>query len=90
MRITAQEIVEPSVSSEERAHLAEGKEDISNVEASPTELMVREKPEPTLRFEPSVVSAALIASYVEKGYFEEGVCRPPQGEDIPNPKDGNV
>ena len=34
------------------------------------------------------MSAALIASYVDKGYFEEGVCRPPQGEETPVPVEG--
>ena len=34
------------------------------------------------------MSAALIASYVEKGYFEEGIYRPPKGEDTPHPENG--
>ena len=31
----------------------------------------------TLLFEPSVVSQSTIDFYVSKGYFAEGVCRPP-------------
>ena len=50
--------------------------------------MKRDKPEPTLRFGPSLISVALLESYVERGYFPAGVCRPPQGEETPNPEDG--
>jgi len=50
--------------------------------------MKKEKPAPTLRFGPSLMSAALIESYVERGYFPAGVCCPPQGEETPDPQDG--
>ena len=61
---------------------------MSDVDADPSELMKKEKPAPNLRFGPSVMSAALIESYVERGYFPAGVCRPPQGEETPTPEDG--
>ena len=63
-------------------------EDLSNVDADPSELMKKDKPAPTLSFGPSVMSAALIESYVERGYFPAGICRPPQAEETPNPEDG--
>ena len=34
------------------------------------------------------MSAALIESYVERGYFPAGVCRQPQEEETPDPRDG--
>ena len=88
MKITAKDVIEGAGSSEERDHLSEGEEDLSNVEADPSELMKREKPAPTLRFGPSLMSAALIESYVERGYFSAGVCRPPQAEEMTDPKEG--
>jgi hypothetical protein len=44
----------------------------------------------TLLFEPSVVSQSMIDFYVSKGYFLEGVCRPPGQEVIPVPEFGEV
>jgi hypothetical protein len=50
--------------------------------------MKREKPAPALRFGPLLMSAALIESYVERGYFLAGVCCPSQAEETPDPQDG--
>ena len=88
MKITAKEITEGASLSEERDHLSGDEEDLSNVDADPSELMKKDKPVPTLRFGSSVMSAALIESYVERGYFPAGMCRPPQAEETPNPEDG--
>ena len=41
MRITAKDVTEGAGSSEERDHLSEGKEDLSNVDADPSDLMKR-------------------------------------------------
>ena len=76
VKITAKDVTEGAGSSEERDHLSDG-EDLSNVEADPSELMKKVKPAPTLRFGPSLMSAALIESYVERGYFPAGVCCSP-------------
>ena len=59
VRITAKDITEGASLSEERDHLSDG-EDLSNMEADPSELIKKEKPAPTLRFGPSLMSAALI------------------------------
>ena len=88
VKITAKEITEGASLSEEKDHLSGGEEDLSNVVADPSELMKKDKPAPTLRFGPSVMSAALIESYVERGYFPAGMCRLPQAEETPNPEDG--
>ena len=88
VRIKAKDITEGAGLSEKKDHLSEWGEDLSNVDADPSDLMKREKPAPTLRFGPSVMSAALIESYVERGYFPASVCRPPQVEETPNPEDG--
>ena len=88
MNITAKDVTEGAASSEEVEHLSEGEESLSNMDANPSELMKRDKPAPTLRFGPSLMSAALIESYVEREYFPSGVCRPPQGEEKPDPRDG--
>ena len=87
VRLTAKGISEGAGSTEERDHMSEIEEDLADVDADPSDLMKRDKPESTLRFSPSLISAALIEAYVEKGYFLEGVCRPPQGEETPNPED---
>ena len=88
MKITAKDVTEGAASSEEVEHLSEGEESLSNMDADPSELMKRDKPAPTLRFGPSLMSAALIESYVERGYFPAGVCRQPQEEETPDPRDG--
>jgi len=85
VKITAKNITEDAASSEEVEHLSEGEESLSNMDANPSELMKKEKPAPTLRFGPSLMSAALIESYVERGYFPAGVCCPSQGEETPDP-----
>ena len=54
-----------------------------------SELMAPEKCK-TLLFEPSVISQSTIDFYVSKGYFAEGVCRPPGAEVIPVPETGEV
>jgi len=89
VRLTVKDISEGAGSGEEKDHVSEEK-DLSNVDADPSELMKRDKPEPTLRFGPSLMAVALLESYVEKRYFPAGVCRPPQAEETPNPKMGNV
>ena len=88
VRITAKEITEGASLFEEKGHLSGDEEDLSNVDADPSELMKKDKPAPTLSFGPSVMSAALIESYVERGYFPAGMCRLPQAEETPNPEDG--
>ena len=67
VKITAKEISEGASSPEEKDHFSGDKEDLSNVDADPSELMKKDKPAPTLRFGPSLMSAALIESYVERG-----------------------
>ena len=57
--------------------------------ADVSELMALEKRK-TLLFEPSVISQSTIDFYVSKGYFAEGVCRPPRAEVIPVPETGEV
>ena len=64
-------------------------ESLSAVSADVSELMAPEKRK-TLLFEPSVVSQSTIDFYVTKGYFAEGVCRPPGAELIHVPKTGEV
>ena len=64
-------------------------ESLSAVSANMLELMAPEKRK-TLLFEPSVVSQSMIDFYVTKGYFTEGVCRPPGAELIPVPETGEV
>jgi len=59
------------------------------VSADVSELMAPEKRK-TLLFEPSVVSQSMIDFSVLKGYFAEGVCRPPGAEVIPVPETGEV
>jgi len=86
VKITAKDITEGAALPEKAGHLSEGEETF--MDADPSELMKKEKPAPTLRFGPSVMSAALIESYVERGYFLAGVCRPPQGDEMPTPEDG--
>ena len=44
----------------------------------------------TLLFEPSVVSQSTVDFYVSKGYFSEGVCRPPGPEVFLVPRAGEV
>ena len=75
VRITAKDITEGASLFEERDHLSEGEEDLSNVDADPSELMKKDRPAPTLRFGPSAMSVALIESV-------------PQAEETPNPEDG--
>ena len=88
MKITTKEISEGASSPEEKDHFSGDEEDLSNVDADPSELMKKDKPAPTRMFGTSVMSAALIESYVERGYFPAGICRPPQAEETPNPEDG--
>jgi len=64
-------------------------ESLSAVSADVSELMAPEKRK-TLLFEPSVVSQSTIDFSVSKGYFAEGVCRPPGAEVIPVPETGEV
>ena len=64
-------------------------ESLSVVSADVSELMAPEKRK-TLLFEPSVVSQSTIDFYVSKGYFAEGVCRPPGAEVIPVLETGEV
>jgi len=62
---------------------------LSGVSASVSDLMSPEKRK-TLLFEPSVVSRSTTDFYVSKGYFPEGVCRPPGLEVFPVPQTGEV
>ena len=62
---------------------------LSGVSASVSDLMAPEKRK-TLLFEPSVVSQSTIDFYVSKGYFPEGMCRPPGPEVFPVPQTGEV
>lgn len=69
---------------------SEDGEDLSQENASPSDLIGHEKPEPTLRFGTLMVSQNLINFYIDKGYFKEGECRPSKDEDIPNPLEGET
>ena len=64
-------------------------ESLSAVSADVSDLMAPEKRK-TLLFEPSVVSQSMIDFYITKGYFAEGVCRPPGAELIPVPETDEV
>jgi hypothetical protein len=52
--------------------------------------MGREKPKVNIRFGSSLVSERTIRFYVDKGYFEAGVCRPSGNEHVPNPLEGET
>ena len=59
------------------------------MEADPLELMgSREKPPPTLIFCQSWATQELVESYEQKGYFGPGICRAPDDEITPDPRDG--
>jgi len=78
LKVTARPIgsedIEPS--EEERRQLSEGEEDLTNVDAEPSELMGSwEKPHATLIFGQSWATRELVESYVQKGYFGPGVYR---------------
>ena len=62
---------------------------LSEVSANISDLMAPEKRK-TLLFEPSAVSQSMIDFYISKGYFPEGVCRPPGQEVISVPEFGEV
>jgi len=62
---------------------------LSGVSAIVSDLMAPEKHK-TLLFEPSVISQSTVDFYVSKGYFPEGVCRPPGPEVFPVPRSGEV
>ena len=62
---------------------------LSGVSTSVSDLMGPEKRK-TLLFEPSVISQSTIDFYVSKGYFPEGMCRPPGPEVFPVPRTGEV
>ena len=62
---------------------------LSEVSANVSDLMAPEKRK-TLLFEPSAVSQSTIDFYVSKGYFPEGVSRPPGLEVFPVPRSGEV
>jgi hypothetical protein len=71
LKETARLIVSREEASEAIEGLArsEDGEDLSQVNTSPSDLMGREKLEPTLRFGTSMVSQNLINFYIHKGYF---------------------
>ena len=52
--------------------LAIGEEDISQLEANPSELMGRDKPPLTMRFGASLVTQALVDSYVQRVILDLG------------------
>ena len=90
LKVTARPIgsedIEPS--EEERRQLSEGEEDLTNVASDPSELMgSREKPPPTLIFGQSWATRELVESYEQKGYFSPGICRAPDEETTPDPRD---
>jgi len=69
--------------------LSEGEEDLTNVDADPSDLMrSREKPPPTLIFGQSWATRELVESCEQKGYFGPGICRAPDEETTPDPRDG--
>jgi hypothetical protein len=84
------EVEEASTEVENIAQHSRGEEDLSQVNADPSELMGREKPKQTLRFGTSLVSQNLIKFYIDKGYFKVGEYRPSEGEDIPVPREGET
>jgi len=91
LKVTARPIgsedIEPS--EEERSQLSEGEEDLANVDADPSELMgSRAKPPPTLIFGQSWATRELVESCEQKGYFGPGICRAPDEETTPDPRDG--
>jgi hypothetical protein len=61
---------------EHLVHQFGDEEDVAQVDASPSDLMGREKLEVTLRFGSSLIFERTIQFYVDKGYVEAGVCRP--------------
>ena len=66
--------------------MCEGEEDLSQVDADPSELMGLDKPETTLRFWNSLETESLLESHIEKGYFKPGVCRCPEGQETLDPR----
>ena len=79
----------PEGSEASRSTVQQEEASLSGVSASVSDLMGPEKRK-TLLFEPSVVSQSMIDFYVSKGYFPEGVCRPPGPEAFPVPRTGEV
>lgn len=65
---------EASAEVEDLVHQTGDEEDLSQVDADPSELMGREKPEATLWFGMSLVSQNLVNFYINKGYFKAGEC----------------
>ena len=90
MKLTGKEVESESseLPAEEHQCLSECEEDILQVDVDPSELMGEEKLLPTLWFGSSLVTPALVKSYVGKGYFGAGVCRAPEGEETPDPRIG--
>ena len=83
MKLTGKEVESESseLPAKEQHCLSECEEDILQVDADPSELMGEEKLLPTIRFGSSLVTPALVKSYVGKGYFGAWVCGAPEGED---------
>ena len=90
VKLTGKEVESESseLPAEEQQRLSECEEDILQVDADPSELMGEEKLLPTIRFGSSLVTPALVKSYVGKGYFGAGVCQAPEGEETPDPRIG--
>jgi len=91
IRITAKEFdpENPDHPAEEQQNLSEGEQDISQVDMDPSGLMGgKEKPPPTLRFGLSLATKDLVDGYARRVYFEPRVCRAPEGEEIPDPREG--
>lgn len=91
IRITAKEFdpENPDHPAEEQQNLSEGEQDISQVDVDPSGLMGgKEKPPPTLWFGRSLATKDLVDGYARRGYFEPRVCRAPEGEEIPDPREG--
>ena len=91
LKVTARPIgsEDKEPSEEERRVLSEEEEDLSNVEADPSELMgAREKSPPKLIFGQSWATKDLVEAYEQKGYFGPGICRAPEDEVTPDPREG--
>ena len=89
LRITAKDITEGASLSEEKDHLSEYEEDLSNVDADPSELMKKDKPALTLRFGSSVMSADSIRM-LRGGTFQRVCVARPKRRKHPIPKMGSA
>jgi len=91
LRADSDPVVHPEGSEASRppAQQEQASGSLSGVSAIVFDLMALEKRK-TLLFDPSVVSQSTVDFYVSKGYFPEGVCRPPGPEVFLVPRSGEV